>query len=332
MTKPQKGALETRTALAGSIRTNESKFQISGIAAAYNSLSQNLGGYREKISPGAFSRSLRVGADVKCLVNHDPSQLLGRTKSGTLVLSDSPEGLRFTVQLDRTNTDHVNTYAAIKRGDMDQCSFAFTVPAGGDTWDDSDGSDPKVMAIRTLRDVDLMDVSAVTYPAYEGTSVGARAAKTAATKSKRFGSHITVEAADGLRKHQCAVIGEAIRAEDSRALSAENVSSIVREHMTEALTKSLAGMGHGYVTHNADFVYSLPEDMPDPDEDCRVAKWQYFINDQGEVELKAARYDAEANPEGPDVEVKARPVREEIRENAKLKKRMRESAGIFSRR
>ncbi len=324
--KPQHGALETRTALAGSIRANESKFQITGIAAAYNTLSQNLGGFREKISPGAFSRSLRTGADVKCLMNHDASHILGRTKSGTLVLSDSPEGLRFTCQLDRTNTDHCNVYAAVKRGDLSECSFAFTVPPGGDDWSDTDGSDPKVMAIRTLKDVSLMDVSAVTYPAYaEGTAVGARAKAAADQRQKD-------RLWDEIRRHKCAVLGEAIRAEDSRALSASDVSSILHQHIAEALTKSLAGMAHPhrYVAHNDDFAYSLPEDLDPDDENCRLSRWVYSINQTtGDVELKAARYDAEDNPEGPEVETNARPIRAALREQNILKRRMQASAGIF---
>jgi uncharacterized protein len=329
MNKPQHGTIENRTALAGSIRTDDSKFQLSGIAAAYNSLSQNLGGFKEKIAPGAFSRSLREKADVKALFNHDPSKILGRTKSGTLVLSDSPEGLRWVCQLDRTNSDHVNVYSAVKRGDLSECSFAFTVPAGGDQWDDSDGSDPAVHAIRTLRDVNLMDVSCVAYPAYaQGTAVGARARKPGAVVPPAVN---TVKLADACRRHCAEVLGKMISEQDARALAAEDVSSLVRN----ALTKALAGMPHAhtYVMHDADHCYSIPTDHdPDEESSARVAKWQYFINDKGEVELKAARYNAEENPEGPDVEVKAIPVRISLREQNILRMRMRQSAGIFYRR
>jgi HK97 family phage prohead protease len=282
--------------------------------------------------PGAFARSLREGADVKCLLNHDPNKILGRTKSKTLLLADGLDGLHFACQLDRTNTDHVNTYAAIKRGDLSECSFAFLVPDGGDTWEDSDHSDPKVFAIRTLRDVDLVDVSAVAYPAYsQGTAVGARAKIAADLRQKD-------RLEDSIRKHKCEVLGKQISEADQRALTAENVSSIVREHMTGVLSNTLAGMKHRYVTHNDNFAYSLPEDMdldPDDENSCRLAKWQYYINpESGDVELKAVRYDAENNPEGPDsdLELNARPIRNEIRDNAILKRRMRGAAGIFHRR
>lgn len=331
MNKPTYGTRETRTALAGSIRTDESKFQISGIAAAYNTLSQNLGGFKEKIAPGAFARSLREKADVKCLLNHDPSLLLGRTKSGTLVLSDSPQGLRFVCQLDRTNSDHVNTYSAVKRGDFSECSFAFTVPAGGDSWDDSDKPDLAVYAIRTLRDVNLMDVSCVAYPAYaQGTSASARAAQKPAVHSGRPLMNATKDA-DACRRHLCDVLGKLISAEDARALAAEDVSSMVRK----ALTSALAGMAHSqtYVCHDDDFCYSVPtEHDPDNEDSCRVSKWQYGVNDKGEVELKAARYDADENPEGPAVEIKATPVRISLREQNILRMRIRGSAGIFTRR
>lgn len=141
------------------------QFAITGIAARYNKPT-NIGGmFIEKIAPGAFSRSLRNKADVVCTFNHDLSAVLGRTKSGTLTLQDSPEGLKFRCQLDRDSQSHRDLYAAVKRGDLDSCSFAFLVPPNGDTWDGNK---------RTLTDVDLKDVSVVTTPAYPGTSVDAR--------------------------------------------------------------------------------------------------------------------------------------------------------------
>jgi len=346
ITKPTKGTIEQRTALAGSIRTDESKFQISGIAAAYNTLSQNLGGYMEKIAPGAFTRSLKTGADVRALFNHDPSRILGRTKSRTLVLIDDDLGLKFTCQLDRNNSDHVNIYSAVKRGDISECSFAFTVPENGDSWENSDGSDPACMAIRTLRDVNLMDISAVVFPAYaQGTAVGARAKAATVAKSKRFGSHISVEAADGLRKHQCAVLGAQIHEEDARALTAANVSSIVRTFMAGALSKAMAGLPvpHRYLQHNDTHCYGVREDVFDENPDMeeqdalrKSARYMYGINEVGDVVL-SDRAVYESNPAGgvflpEDLEENARPVFAELREASKWKKRMRASAGIFHRR
>jgi HK97 family phage prohead protease len=153
------------------------EFALVGYAAKYNSMSENLGGFRETLAPGCFSRALKSPTlDVKCLLNHAADNILGRTKSGTLRLFDTPIGLRFHCKLDPNNSDHKNLYSAVKREDLDQCSFAFSVGKGGQTW--ADGTDPKTgeaCAMRTITDIDeLLDVSVVTYPAYSSTDVSAR--------------------------------------------------------------------------------------------------------------------------------------------------------------
>src|SRR5579859_3361676 len=137
-----------------------SEFTLEGYAARYNSLSKNLGGFRETIANGAFARSIRQNANVVALFNHDSSQILGRTKSGTLQISEDSNGLKFRCQLDRSQQAHKDLWAAVSRGDVSECSFSFTVPAGGDAWED--GVDPETkqpIAMRTLKDVDLLDVS-----------------------------------------------------------------------------------------------------------------------------------------------------------------------------
>ncbi len=107
--------------------------------------------------------------------NHDPNFVLGSTKSGTAKVFDSAEGLRFTVQLDATNTMHADTYNSVKRGDLDACSFAFRVPAGGDSFTPTKDAAGAPIALRTLKDVDLVDVAIACYPAYpQGTQVDAR--------------------------------------------------------------------------------------------------------------------------------------------------------------
>jgi HK97 family phage prohead protease len=149
-------------------------FVLEGIAASYNMPSKPLPGgpngtFTEFVAPSAFKRALRNKADVKCLFNHDANVVLGRTKSGTLTLTDSPAGLAFRCQLDQRQSAHQSMYASVKRGDVDECSFAFAVPKGGDKWSAD-------YSTRTLTDVDLFDVSVVTDPAYGGgaTSVDAR--------------------------------------------------------------------------------------------------------------------------------------------------------------
>ncbi|HYM76127.1 MAG TPA: HK97 family phage prohead protease [Candidatus Dormibacteraeota bacterium] len=150
-------------------------FKLEGIAAQYGVRSHDLGGFVETIAPGAFTRSLEAGSKVVITLNHDPNFVLGSTKAGTAKVFDSAEGLRFSVQLDRTNTMHANTYASVKRGDLDSCSFAFKVPAGGDAISQTKDAKGNPISLRTLKDVDLVDCSVVAYPAYPvGTQVDAR--------------------------------------------------------------------------------------------------------------------------------------------------------------
>jgi HK97 family phage prohead protease len=154
-------------------------FSLEGIAASYDKESNDLGGFREVIAPGAFKRTLKESHDVKCLFNHDANVVLGRLKNGTLTLRDTRAGLAFRCQLDRNNTQHQNVYASVKRGDTDECSFAFNLPSkDSDSWDEvRDAKGVLKYMRRTLRDVNLFDVSVVTNPAYpQGTAVGARTA------------------------------------------------------------------------------------------------------------------------------------------------------------
>jgi uncharacterized protein len=172
--KAQRGGRETRTATA-ELRAMGDEFALIGTATLFNNMSHNLGGFRETIKPGTFSRSLKEKADVKCLFNHQADNILGRSKSGTLTLFEDARGLQFRCELDPNNSDHKNLYSAVKRGDIDECSFAFTVPDGGQKWEEGfDAESGEDCMYRTLTDVDLLDVSLVTYPAYPNTNVNAR--------------------------------------------------------------------------------------------------------------------------------------------------------------
>lgn len=329
--KPRPNTLEVRTAPKASLRALKGTFQINGIAAAYNTRSSNLGGFREVIAPGAFTNSLRNNADVKCLFNHDPNTILGRTKSGTLTLADSPEGLRFTCQLDPTNSEHKNIYASISRGDVDSCSFAFVVPEGGDDWQDNACTDDNGRAIplRTLRNVDLRDCSAVVHPAYpQGTSVDARG-KNAWTPDEKL--------KDELRRQQAKVIGQLV-AEDRAALAAEEVSSI-----REKLAAHLASKGTGWRLIHSDekHCYALPNSAFDDDPDmsdvaamAKCARYNWEIDPNGQVILTSfsTRWANEVDPTtGQLLNTNSRPVLDELREASKLARHMRESAGIFTR-
>ena len=167
--------IEKRTVKASVLAGDTNDFVLVGLAASYNTLSADVGGFKEVIAPGAFKRALENKADVRCLVNHDNSQILGRTKSGTLTLSDSPEGLRFLCKLNPESEAHRNIYAAVQRGDLDQCSFAFQPVA--DKYENVKDATGRSYSRRTVSDLNLFDVSIVTFPAYpNGTRVQARSA------------------------------------------------------------------------------------------------------------------------------------------------------------
>lgn len=143
---------------------------VVGYAAVFNTLSEDLGGFREMIIPGAFDRAVSERQDVRALVDHAPGRILGRTKAGTLTLSVDEHGLRAEITPPQTNAA-AEVMEAIRRGDVDGMSFAFRVRT--DLWRTEDGTD-----IREVRDLDLFDVSVVTYPAYPATEVALRSLAT----------------------------------------------------------------------------------------------------------------------------------------------------------
>jgi len=175
-------ATEVRAMLKGSKRT------IAGYAARYGVLSGDLGGFRERIEPGAFKRILATSPDVVCLFNHQDNCVLGRTTSGTLRLREDSNGLAFECDLPDTQAGR-DTYASVQRGDLNGCSFAFMVNdqqmcSYREEEIDEDEDDESIRSkvkrtlraiVRTIRDfANLIDVSVVTHPAYPQTSVGAR--------------------------------------------------------------------------------------------------------------------------------------------------------------
>lgn len=163
---------EVRTVVTGEIRALTGEGQtgrtLTGYAAVFNALSEDLGGFVEQIAPGAFKKTLQE-ADVRALWNHSPDVVLGRTKSGTLRLVEDQVGLRF--ELDLPNTQAANDLIElVNRGDVNQMSFAFRTVK--DAWAPAAANE---MPVRTLQEVALLDVSPVTYPAYPQTSAAVRA-------------------------------------------------------------------------------------------------------------------------------------------------------------
>lgn len=139
-----------------------------GYAAVFNSLSEELWGFREQVRPGAFAESLRRGDDVRATIEHQGGlTTLGRSTAGTLKLAEDTVGLRSEIILPDTQASR-DVMELIERGDISQMSFAFTVRK--QEWYEPDEGD----VIRTLIEVDLHDVSVVTYPAYVDTSVAVR--------------------------------------------------------------------------------------------------------------------------------------------------------------
>jgi Escherichia/Staphylococcus phage prohead protease len=153
--------------------TGADPMALMGYAAKFGKYSQDLGGFFERIAPTAFSRALKEKQDVRALLNHDPNLILGRTKNGTLTLSVDDVGLSFRVELPNTQVAR-DLHTSVARGDIDQCSFAFKVPTGGDNWGEDKDENGNYFASRELQDVDLFDVSCVVYPAYLDTNVSAR--------------------------------------------------------------------------------------------------------------------------------------------------------------
>jgi hypothetical protein len=158
-------------------KSGEDLYQIRGYAATFNSPSKDLGGFREVVAKGAFKRALKEKQDVKALFNHSADRVLGRVGNGTLELAEDERGLSFRCQLNPAVTWHRDLWQSVQRGDISECSFAFKAPESGQKWGTMKDERGVTCAMRTLTDVDLFDVSAVTYPAYNTTSLEAREAR-----------------------------------------------------------------------------------------------------------------------------------------------------------
>lgn len=138
--------------------------RINGYAIVFNSLSEDLGGFREMIAPEAVDRALNEGADVRALVDHDSGKVIGRTRAGTLELRKDGRGLRVKIEPDTEISYARDIMRAVDRGDISGMSFGFRVLA--DAWD-YDGKIP----LRTVLDMQLSEVSIVSFPAYGATDV-----------------------------------------------------------------------------------------------------------------------------------------------------------------
>jgi len=183
---------ERRTIAIHELRADPKARQIAGIAASYGVLSADLGGFREQIDPDAFTRSLAERSNILAYYNHDSSLVLGSTRSGSLHLSSDSMGLNFRVDLPNTSYAR-DLIALMERGDVSQMSFGFVTKR--QSWDEP--APGEALRVRTLLDVDLMEISVVADPAYpQGTEAALRSlrshrARQAVERSKRLFSFAT---------------------------------------------------------------------------------------------------------------------------------------------
>jgi len=172
--------IEVRTFMVSELRIDQGENKkpiIKGYASVFNQLSEDLGGFREQVAPGAFTNTI-ANDDIRALFNHDPNYVLGRTKNGTLRLTEDEKGL--AIEIDPPNTQWSrDLQESIGRGDISQMSFGFR--AIREKWKQEE----KKMPIRTLIENWLRDVSPVTFPAYPQTSVKVRDYLNALSKSEK---------------------------------------------------------------------------------------------------------------------------------------------------
>lgn len=163
----ERNELQYRSALSHfeTREDQESGKYIEGYFSVFNSNYELWEGATESVDPHAFDETL--GEDIRCLINHDTTLVLGRNKAGTLELKADSHGLWGRVRINPNDQDAVNLYERVKRGDVDQCSFGFQILKEST---ETDGD--KIHW--TLERVRLFEVSVCTFPAYESTSVAAR--------------------------------------------------------------------------------------------------------------------------------------------------------------
>ncbi len=161
-------------------RTEENgDLYISGYFAVFNSVYEICQGVTESIKSTAFDEELQK--DIRALINHDSTLVLGRTKVGTLILRVDEKGLWGEVKINQKDQDAMNLYERVKRGDVDQCSFGFDIL-------EEEFEDRGSIAHWTIKKVRLYEVSVVTFPAYEDTSVSARSKQLEEIRKKKADS------------------------------------------------------------------------------------------------------------------------------------------------
>ena len=170
---------QTRSMLA-EFRAAESdgKKYIEGYFSVFDGVYELWPGATESIDPHAFDETL--GDDIRALIDHETRLVLGRNKAGTLELRIDSHGLWGKIEINESDTDALNLYARVQRGDVSQCSFGFDILS-----EETDISDNGKVHW-TIKKVKLYEVSCVTFPAYQDTSITARKSQYAQIKKRQM--------------------------------------------------------------------------------------------------------------------------------------------------
>lgn len=151
---------------------------ISGYFIVFNSETELYEGCFEEIAPESFDNVDL--SDVRALIDHETSKVLGRTKSGTLTLSVDAKGVYGEIKVNENDTEAMNLYSRVQRGDVDQCSFGFSIlDEAMETRDDGSYK-------FTIKAIELFEVSVVTFPAYADTAVEARSKQIENMEKREF--------------------------------------------------------------------------------------------------------------------------------------------------
>jgi HK97 family phage prohead protease len=192
------------------IRTTSTEFELraeegdgmtfTGYASVFNSTSEDLGGFREFVAPGAFKRSLQARNEIKLLWNHDTNEPLASVRGGSLQLMEDNYGLKVTAKL--PNTTRGRDVAELLRSKViDSMSFGFNVIK--DSWSNN-GS------VRTLESVRLSEVSVVTFPAYQATTAQVRSMAPSIDADELANALLKLESGEDLDEKSASLITDVV--------------------------------------------------------------------------------------------------------------------------
>lgn len=167
-------------------RESDGKKEIVGYFSVFDSIYKMFEGCTESVAKGAFRESLENN-DIRALINHDTTLVLGRNKNNTLTLKEDDKGLWGSIKINEQDLDAMNLYHRVQRGDVDQCSIGFEIL---DEDREQREENEQFMVHFTLKRVNLFEVSVVTFPAYEETSVKARQSQMNALNEEREAEYI----------------------------------------------------------------------------------------------------------------------------------------------